>query len=153
MAGEIGGYFMEGMYNKMEEWSNKILNMLGNFGNSVTNGMKLDIPELKVPVSLTLPKSNLQSYMPVMASGTIVPPKTSYTKKTDTQELEEMIQKVMMSLPSNNTKTNDSGIVQSLKEAISGMTVTADGRIIGYLQEKNQQDLNRGGTGLFPSYA
>lgn len=153
VAGEIGGYFMEGMYNKMEEWSNKILNMLGNFGNSVTNGMKLDIPELKVPVSLTLPKSNLQSYMPVMASGTIVPPKTSYTKKTDTQELEEMIQKVMMSLPSNNTKTNDSGIVQSLKEAISGMTVTADGRIIGYLQEKNQQDLNRGGTGLFPSYA
>lgn len=153
VAGEIGGYFMEGMYNKMEEWSNKILNMLGNFGNSVTNGMKLDIPELKVPVSLTLPKSNLQSYMPVMASGTIVPPKTSYTKKTDTQELEEMIQKVMMSLPSNNTKTDDSGIVQSLKEAISGMTVTTDGRIIGYLQEKNQQDLNRGGTGLFPSYA
>lgn len=153
VAGEIGGYFMKGMYNKMEEWSNKILNMLGNFGNSVTNGMKLDIPELKVPVSLTLPKSNLQSYMPVMASGTIVPPKTSYTKKTDTQELEEMIQKVMMSLPSNNTKTDDSGIVQSLKEAISGMTVTADGRIIGYLQEKNLQDLNRGGPGLFPSYA
>ena len=64
-----------------------------------------------------------------------------------------MIQKVMMSLPINNTKTDDSSIVQSLKEAISGMTVTADGRIIGYLQEKNLQDLNRGGPGLFPSYA
>lgn len=153
VAGEIGGYFMEGMYNKMAEWSNKILNMLRNFGNSVTNGMKLDIPELKVPVSLTLPKSNLQSYMPVMASGTIVPPKTSYTKKADAQDLEEIIQKVMMSLPNNNTRTDDSNIVQSLKEAISGMTVTADGKIIGYLQEKNQQDLNRGGPGLFPSYA
>lgn len=153
VAGEIGGYFMEGMYNQMDKWGDKILNMLSKFGDYVTDGMNLKMPELQIPVSLTLPKSNLQSYMPVMASGTVIPPKTSSSAKTSTQELESMIQRVLLSMPSNNDGSNDENMVEQLREAMSGMAVTLDGRIVGYLQEKNQQDLDRGGHGLFPSNA
>lgn len=153
VAGEIGGYFMEGMYNQMDKWGDKILNMLSKFGDSVTDGMNLKMPELQVPVSLTLPKSNLQSYMPVMASGTVIPASTSSSAKTSTQELESMIQRVLLSMPSNNDGSNDENMVEQLREAMSGMAVTLDGRIVGYLQEKNQQDLDRGGHGLFPSNA
>ncbi len=153
VAGDIGGYFMEGMYERMSLWGDKILNMLSRFGDSVTSGMNLKMPELQVPVSLTLPKTNLQSYMPVMASGTVIPPKTNPSGKTSTQDLESLIQKVLLSMPSNNNSSDDSNIVQNLREAISGMAVVADNQIIGYLQEKNQQNLDRGGRGLFPSNA
>lgn len=153
VAGDIGGHFMEGMYNQMSQWGDKILNMLSKFGDSVTDGMNLKMPELQVPVSLTLPKSNLQSYMPVMASGTVIPASTSSSAKTSTQELESMIQRVLLSMPSNNDGSNDENMVEQLREAMSGMAVTLDGRIVGYLQEKNQQDLDRGGHGLFPSNA
>lgn len=153
VAGDIGSYFMEGMYNQMSQWGDKILNMLSKFGDSVTDGMNLKMPEFQVPVSLTLPKSNLQSYMPVLASGTVVPSGTSSSKKTDTQELESMIEKVLLSMPRSDDNNSDGSIVQRLREALSGMAVTLDGRIVGYLQEKNQQDLDRGGHGLFPSNA
>ena len=64
-----------------------------------------------------------------------------------------MIQRVLLSMPSNNDGSNDENMVEQLREAMSGMAVTLDGRIVGYLQEKNQQDLDRGGHGLFPSNA
>lgn len=153
VAGEIGGYFMEGMYDQMDKWGDKILNMLSHFGDSVANRMNLKMPELQVPVSLNLPKSNLQSYMPVMASGTVIPTKTSSSGKASTQELESMIQKVLLSMPRYGSSNNNENLVQQLRDAMAGMAVTIDGRIVGYLQEKNQQDLNRGGHGLFPSNA
>lgn len=152
VAGDIGGYFMEGMYNQMDAWGDKILSLLSKFGDSVTGKMNLKMPEIQLPVSLSLPKTNLQSYMPVMASGTVIPPKTSSSGKTNTQELESMIQKVLLSMPRSNNN-NDGNMVQQFREAMSGMAVTLDGRLVGYLQEKNQQDLDRGGYGLFPSAA
>lgn len=153
VAGEIGGYFMEGMYDQMDKWGDKILNMLSHFGDSVANRMNLKMPELQVPVSLNLPKSNLQSYMPVMASGTVIPTKTSSSGKASTQELESMIQKVLLSMPRYGSSNNNENLVQQLRDTMAGMAVIIDGRIVGYLQEKNQQDLNRGGHGLFPSNA
>lgn len=152
VAGDIGGCFMEGMYNQMDAWGDKILSLLSKFGDSVTGKMNLKMPEIQLPVSLSLPKTNLQSYMPVMASGTVIPPKTSSSGKTNTQELESMIQKVLLSMPRSNNN-NDGNMVQQFREAMSGMAVTLDGRLVGYLQEKNQQDLDRGGYGLFPSAA
>ena len=143
---------MEGMYNQMDAWGDKILSLLSKFGDSVTGKMNLKMPEIQLPVSLSLPKTNLQSYMPVMASGTVIPPKTSSSGKTNTQELESMIQKVLLSMPRSNNN-NDGNMVQQFREAMSGMAVTLDGRLVGYLQEKNQQDLDRGGYGLFPSAA
>ena len=150
VAGEIGGYFMEGMYDQMDSGASRILKMLQNFSGSI-QGMSLNVPKVNIPVSMNPVSSAAytQQY-PVMAQGRTLPPKAvkEYAGDDRSTDIEYVIEKVIRSMKESDDSTD---IVQSLRSAISGMAVMADGQIIGYLREKNQENLDRGGPGLFPS--
>ena len=50
---------------------------------------------------------------------------------------------------SSNTFDNNQMIGQAVKNALNGMAIYADGHLIGYLKEENQQFRNRNGYGIF----
>ena len=53
VAGEIGEYYMAGMFNEMQAGADKILNMFNNFASLVAD-VKFDVPKLEIPAAVNL---------------------------------------------------------------------------------------------------
>lgn len=154
VAGEIGGYYMAGMFNEMQAGADKILSMFNNFASRI-GSTKFDVPKLDIPVSYSpVTSAAYLNQAPLMAQGKAIPTGAvrdySADKNSRAADIENAVERVMMRVMQGNND-NSGYLAQSFKEAMSGMAVVADGHIIGYLQQENQRSLDRGSGGLFPS--
>lgn len=66
----------------------------------------------------------------------------------ETDDFMDDIRKEVMAI-SSNTFDNNQMVAQAVKNALNGMAIYADGHLIGYLQEENEQFRNRNGFGMF----
>lgn len=148
VAGEIGGYYMAGMFNKMQAGADKILSMFNNFASRI-GSTKFDVPKLDIPVSYSpVTSAAYLNQVPLMAQGKVIPPNTvrdySADKNSRASDIENAVEKVLLRM-----KNDDNGFGNDDSKYI---ILNIDGReFIRWMQAQNEQDLNRGGSGLFPS--
>ena len=148
VAGEIGGYYMAGMFNKMQAGADKILSMFNNFASHI-GSTKFDVPKLDIPVSYSpVTSAAYLNQVPLMAQGKVIPPNTvrdySADKNSRASDIENAVEKVLLRM-----KNDDNGFGNDDSKYI---ILNIDGReFIRWMQAQNEQDLNRGGSGLFPS--
>lgn len=148
VAGEIGGYYMTGMFNEMQAGADKILSMFNNFASRI-GSTKFDVPKLDIPVSYSpVTSAAYLNQVPLMAQGKVIPPNTvrdySADKNSRASDIENAVEKVLLRM-----KNDDNGFGNDDSKYI---ILNIDGReFIRWMQAQNEQDLNRGGSGLFPS--
>lgn len=148
VAGEIGGYYMAGMFNEMQAGADKILSMFNNFASRI-GSTKFDAPKLDIPVSYSpVTSAAYLNQVPLMAQGKVIPPNTvrdySADKNSRAADIENAVEKVLLRM-----KNDDNGFGNDDSKYI---ILNIDGReFIRWMQAQNEQDLNRGGSGLFPS--
>ena len=149
VAGEIGEYYMAGMFNEMQAGADKILNMFNNFASLVAD-VKFDVPKLEIPAAVNLlPSASYLNQVPLMAQGKVIPPNTvrdyNANKRSRSADIEEAVENVLLRMKKND----DSDFGNSNPQYI---VLNIDGReFIRWMQTQNEQNLNRGGPGLFPS--
>lgn len=152
IMGDLGDYTMEGYYYRLEAWLGKIQNLAHRLSDSMQSALQFDIPSINVPVTLNPSAGNIYPrQIPVMAQGSVVPPQTvrysdNKNSSSAADDVEGIIKRVLASVQEN---TGNVDVIQAFRDAMSGMAVYADDKIIGYLQEKNQEECNRSGSGLF----
>lgn len=124
---EIGGYTMEGFQIGMQNMLPSLQSTIGDISTSIQD---IQLPQMEANIK-PVPSARMNQ-RPVSATGTFG----------------DDIRREVIAI-SNNTFDNNQNIAQVIREAVKGMAVYADGHIIGYLQEENQQFRNRNGFGLF----
>lgn len=148
VAGEIGGYYMAGMFNEMQAGADKILSMFNNFASRI-GSTKFDVPKLDIPVSYSpVTSAAYLNQAPLMAQGKAIPTGAvrdySADKNSRASDIENAVEKVLLRM-----KNDDNGFGNDDSKYI---VLNIDGReFIRWMQAQNEQDLNRGGSGLFPS--
>lgn len=148
VAEEIGEYYMEGMYNGMDSWANKIFGMFNNFAKSIQN-VQFDVPKIDIPVAFDPVSSSAYiQQIPIRAQGKTIPPKTvqDYNNgSNNASDLEYVIQKVLRLMQSSGNNGNESNNVGP-----EYITLNIDGQeLIRWLREENNQFRNRTGYGMF----
>ena len=124
---ELGGFTVEGFQLGMQ-------NMLPQVRSTI-NDISTEVQKINTPTADIITKS--ASYQEVKSRMSV-----------DTDDFVDDIRKEIMAI-SSNTFDNNQMIGQAVKNALNGMAIYADGHLIGYLKEENQQFRNRNGYGLF----
>lgn len=124
---ELGGFTVEGFQLGMQNMLPKV--------ESTINDISAEVQKINAPTADIIAKST--SYQEVKSRMSI-----------DTDDFVDDIRKEVMAI-SSNTFDNNQMIGQAVKNALNGMAIYADGHLIGYLKEENQQFRNRNGYGLF----
>lgn len=124
---EIGGFTMEGFVNGMQNMVPELQSTIGNISASIQD---IQLPQMEANIK-AVPTAKMYQ-KPVSANGTFG----------------DDIRREVIAI-SNNTFDNNQNIAQVIREAVKGMAIYADGHLVGYLQEENEQFRNRNGFGLF----
>lgn len=124
---ELGGFTVEGFQLGMQNMLPKV--------ESTINDISAEVQKINTPTADIITKS--ASYQEVKSRMSV-----------DTDDFVDDIRKEVMAI-SSNTFDNNQMIGQAVKNALNGMAIYADGHLIGYLKEENQQFRNRNGYGLF----
>jgi hypothetical protein len=124
---ELGGFTVEGFQLGMQNMLPKV--------ESTINDISAEVQKINTPTADIIAKS--ASYQEVKSRMSV-----------DTDDFVDDIRKEIMAI-SSNTFDNNQMIGQAVKNALNGMAIYADGHLIGYLKEENQQFRNRNGYGLF----
>ena len=124
---ELGGFTVEGFQLGMQ-------NMLPQVRSTI-NDISAEVQKINTPTADIITKS--ASYQEVKSRMSV-----------DTDDFVDDIRKEVMAI-SSNTFDNNQMIGQAVKNALNGMAIYADGHLIGYLKEENQQFRNRNGYGIF----
>lgn len=124
---ELGGFTVEGFQLGMQ-------NMLPQVRSTI-NDISAEVQKINTPTADIITKST--AYQEVKSRMSV-----------DTDDFVDDIRKEVMAI-SSNTFDNNQMIGQAVKNALNGMAIYADGHLIGYLKEENQQFRNRNGYGLF----
>nr|DAE32436.1 MAG TPA: minor tail protein [virus sp. ctEfN2] len=123
---ELGGFTVEGFQLGMQ-------NMLPQVRSTI-NDISAEVQKINTPTADIITKS--ASYQEVKSRMSV-----------DTDDFVDDIRKEIMAI-SSNTFDNNQMIGQAVKNALNGMAIYADGHLIGYLKEENQQFRNRNGYGI-----
>ncbi len=124
---ELGGFTVEGFRLGMQNMLPKV--------ESTINDISAEVQKINTPTTDIITKST--SYQEVKSRMSV-----------DTDDFVDDIRKEVMAI-SSNTFDNNQMIGQAVKNALNGMAIYADGHLIGYLKEENQQFRNRNGYGIF----
>lgn len=124
---ELGGFTVEGFQLGMQNMLPKV--------ESTINDISAEVQKINTPTADIITKST--SYQEVKSRMSV-----------DTDDFVDDMRKEIMAI-SSNTFDNNQMIGQAVKNALNGMAIYADGHLIGYLKEENQQFRNRNGYGLF----
>ena len=124
---ELGGFTIEGFQLGMQNMLPKV--------KSTINDISTEVQKINTPTADIITKST--SYQEVKSRMSV-----------DTDDFVDDIRKEVMAI-SSNTFDNNQMIGQAVKNALNGMAIYADGHLIGYLKEENQQFRNRNGYGIF----
>lgn len=124
---ELGGFTVEGFQLGMQNMLPKV--------EATINDISAEVQKINTPTADIITKS--ASYQEVKSRMSV-----------DTDDFVDDIRKEVMAI-SSNTFDNNQMIGQAVKNALNGMAIYADGHLIGYLKEENQQFRNRNGYGLF----
>ena len=124
---ELGGFTVEGFRLGMQNMLPKV--------ESTINDISAEVQKINTPTADIITKST--SYQEVKSRMSV-----------DTDDFVDDIRKEVMAI-SSNTFDNNQMIGQAVKNALNGMAIYADGHLIGYLKEENQQFRNRNGYGIF----
>lgn len=124
---ELGGFTVEGFQLGMQNMLPKV--------ESTINDISAEVQKINTPTADIITKST--SYQEVKSRMSV-----------DTDDFVDDIRKEIMAI-SSNTFDNNQMIGQAVKNALNGMAIYADGHLIGYLKEENQQFRNRNGYGIF----
>lgn len=124
---ELGGFTVEGFQLGMQNMLPKV--------ESTINDISAEVQKINTPTADIITKS--ASYQEVKSRMSV-----------DTDDFVDDMRKEIMAI-SSNTFDNNQMIGQAVKNALNGMAIYADGHLIGYLKEENQQFRNRNGYGLF----
>lgn len=124
---ELGGFTVEGFRLGMQNMLPKV--------ESTINDISAEVQKINTPTADIIAKS--ASYQEVKSRMSV-----------DTDDFVDDIRKEIMAI-SSNTFDNNQMIGQAVKNALNGMAIYADGHLIGYLKEENQQFRNRNGYGIF----
>ncbi len=147
VSGEIMDYYMQGFYNHMQTGSDKLLNAFNHFADLIKD-VKFDVPKLDIPVTYSpVTTAAYTQQIPIMAQGKSIPSGAARDYNNDKareSDIANAIEKVLKAM-----KNEDSGFGNSNPQYI---TLEIDGReFIRWIQKQNEQNLNCGGPGLFPS--
>lgn len=123
---ELGGFTIEGFQLGMQNMLPKV--------KSTINDISAEVQKINTPTADIITKST--SYQEVKSRMSV-----------DTDDFVDDIRKEVMAI-SSNTFDNNQMIGQAVKNALNGMAIYADGYLIGYLKEENQQFRNRNGYGI-----
>ena len=124
---ELGGFTIEGFQLGMQNMLPKV--------ESTINDISAEVQKINAPSADIITRST--SYQEVKSRMSV-----------DTDDFVDDIRKEVMAI-SSNTFDNNQMIGQAVKNALNGMAIYADGHLIGYLKEENQQFRNRNGYGIF----
>ena len=124
---EIGGFTMEGFQIGMQKMVPTLQNTIGEINTSIQD---VQMPQMEINTR-QIPQAQIQQ-KPVSATGTFG----------------DDIRREVLAI-SSNTFDNNQNIGQAVRNALIGMAIYADGHLIGYLQEENEQFRNRNGFGMF----
>nr|DAH16806.1 MAG TPA: minor tail protein [Caudoviricetes sp.] len=124
---ELGGFTVEGFQIGMQNMLPKV--------ESTINDISAEVQKINTPSADIITRST--SYQEVKSRMSV-----------DTDDFVDDIRKEVMAI-SSNTFDNNQMIGQAVKNALNGMAIYADGHLIGYLKEENQQFRNRNGYGIF----
>lgn len=124
---ELGGFTVEGFQLGMQNMLPKV--------ESTINDISAEVQKINTPTADIITKS--ASYQEIKSRMSV-----------DTDDFVDDMRKEIMAI-SSNTFDNNQMIGQAVKNALNGMAIYADGHLIGYLKEENQQFRNRNGYGLF----
>ena len=124
---ELGGFTVEGFQIGMQNMLPKV--------ESTINDISAEVQKINTPSADIITRST--SYQEVKSRMSV-----------DTDDFVDDIRKEIMAI-SSNTFDNNQMIEQAVKNALNGMAIYADGHLIGYLKEENQQFRNRNGYGIF----
>lgn len=124
---ELGGFTVEGFQIGMQNMLPKV--------ESTINDISAEVQKINTPSADIITRST--SYQEVKSRMSV-----------DTDDFVDDIRKEIMAI-SSNTFDNNQMIGQAVKNALNGMAIYADGHLIGYLKEENQQFRNRNGYGIF----
>jgi phage-related protein len=124
---ELGGFTVEGFQTGMQNMLPKV--------ESTINDISAEVQKINTPSADIITRST--SYQEVKSRMSV-----------DTDDFVDDIRKEIMAI-SSNTFDNNQMIGQAVKNALNGMAIYADGHLIGYLKEENQQFRNRNGYGIF----
>ena len=124
---ELGGFTVEGFQIGMQNMLPKV--------ESTINDISAEVQKINTPSADIITKST--SYQEVKNRMSV-----------DTDDFVDDIRKEVMAI-SSNTFDNNQMIGQAVKNALNGMAIYADGHLIGYLKEENQQFRNCNGYGIF----
>ena len=124
---ELGGFTVEGFQIGMQNMLPKV--------ESTINDISAEVQKINTPSADIITRST--SYQEVKSRMSV-----------DTDDFVDDIRKEIMAI-SSNTFDNNQMIGQAVKNALNGMAIYADGHLVGYLKEENQQFRNRNGYGIF----
>lgn len=124
---ELGGYTMQGFQIGMQNMIPALQSTIGDISTSIQG---IQLPQMEANIK-AVPTARMYQ-KPASASGTFG----------------DDIRREVIAI-SNNTFDNNQNIAQVIREAVKGMAIYADGHLVGYLQEENEQFRNRNGFGLF----
>ena len=138
---------MQGFYNHMQTGADKLLNAFSSFADLVKD-VKFEAPKLDIPVTYSpVTTAAYTQQIPIMAQGKSIPSgavRDYSNDKSRESDIANAIEKVLKTM-----KNDDNNFGNSNPQYI---TLEIDGReIIRWMQKQNEQNLNRGGSGLFPS--
>lgn len=124
---ELGNFTMQGFQIGMQNMVPELQSTIGNISTSIQD---IQLPQMEANIK-AVPTAKMYQ-KPVPANGTFG----------------DDIRREVIAI-SNNTFDNNQNIAQIIREAVKGMAIYADGHLVGYLQEENEQFRNRNGFGLF----
>lgn len=124
---ELGNFTMQGFQIGMQNMIPALQSTIGDISTSIQN---VQLPQLEANIK-AVPTGKMYQ-KPASANGTFG----------------DDIRREVIAI-SNNTFDNNQNIAQVIREAVKGMAIYADGHLVGYLQEENEQFRNRNGFGLF----
>lgn len=124
---ELGNFTMQGFQIGMQNMIPALQSTIGDISTSIQG---IQLPQMEANIK-AVPTAKMYQ-KPVSANGTFG----------------DDIRREVIAI-SNNTFDNIQNIAQVIREAVKGMAIYADGHLVGYLQEENEQFRNRNGFGLF----
>lgn len=124
---ELGNFTMQGFQIGMQNMVPELQSTIGNISASIQD---IQLPQMEANIK-AVPTAKMYQ-KPASANGTFG----------------DDIRREVIAI-SNNTFDNNQNIAQIIREAVKGMAIYADGHLVGYLQEENEQFRNRNGFGLF----
>ena len=144
---EVGYFLGAGIGEGMEASENGLLKTVRNMADAIIDGFngavsKLD---LRIPVTADSVLPNIQIPTPVVATGTVIPPKAAYSAN-DTQEIKD----TLSGLSGLISRLTGGGMQQPSRNDQYRFTLTMpDGRVLFDIV-KNQADLIRSQSGRNP---